>query len=56
MARDSEALSVAPATSVADALVVTPEGRSKGMGEKSNSQMVNHMDAAGVRRLGKCKK
>ena len=56
VARDCDAPNMALATSVVDALVVTPEGRSKGMGEKSKSQKVNQVDAAGARRLGKCKK
>ena len=56
VARDFEALDVSPATSVADAVVVTSEGRGKGMGEKSKSQKFNQVDAAGARRPGKCKK
>ena len=47
MARVSEALNVAPATPVADALVVTSEG-GKGMGEKSKSQKLKQLDAAGA--------
>ena len=54
--KNFEALDVLPATSVADAVVVTSEGRGKGMGEKSKSQKFNQVDAAGARRPGKCKK
>ena len=47
VARVSEALNVAPATPLADALVVTSEA-GKGMGEKSKSQKLNQLDAAGA--------
>ena len=56
VARDSDAPNMALAVSVVDALVVTPAGRSKGMGEKSPSQKVNQVESAGARRPGKCKK
>ena len=56
VARETDALKMAPATPVADALVVTHEGRGKGMGEKSKSQKLNQVDADEARRPGKCKK
>ena len=56
VARDFEALDVSPATSVADAVVVTSEGRGKGMGETSKSQKFSQVDAAGARRPDECKK
>ena len=47
VARVSEALNVAPATPVADALVVTCVG-GQGMGEKSKSQNMKQLDVAGA--------
>ena len=47
VARVSEALNVAPATPVADALVVTSVG-GQGMGEKSKSQNMKQLDVAGA--------
>ncbi len=47
VARVPEALNVAPATPVADALVVTSEA-GKGMGEENKSQKLNQLDAAGA--------
>ena len=54
--KDFEALDVLPATSVADAVVVTFEGGGKGMGEKGKSQKFSQVDAAGARRPDECKK
>ena len=54
--KDFEALDVLPATSVADAVVVTFEGRGKGMGEKGKSQKFSQVVAAGARRPDECKK
>ena len=56
VARETDALKMAPATPVADAFMVTHEGRGKGMGEKSKSQKLNQVDADEARRPGKCKK
>ena len=47
VARVSETLNVAPATPVADALVVVSEA-GKGVGEKSKGQKLNQLDAAGA--------
>ena len=47
MARVFEALNVAPATPVADALVVTCVG-GQGMGEQSTSQNNEQLDVAGA--------
>ena len=53
-ARDAEALYVAPATLVADALVVKSDGRGKRMGSRSKDHQFNQMESAGARRPGKC--
>ena len=51
MRQESEALNVAPATQVANALVVTSEA-GKVMGEKSKSQNLNQLDAPRGSSLG----
>ena len=54
MARDTEALNVAPASLVTDALVDICDGRGKGMGAKSKGQKLNQVGSAGAGRQGKC--
>ena len=54
VARDIEEVNVAPASLVADALVVTCDGRGKRVGAKSKGQKLNQMGPANAGRPGKC--
>ena len=53
VAKDTEAVNVAPVSLVADALVVTCDARGKGKEAESKSGKLNHERSTGVKRPGK---